>query len=382
MADNPRVRVCFISLKAYQLFNPQVKEVFGGAEVDLYLLAMELAKDKDFVVTFLTADYGQKQTETIDGVRIIKSLDFKKNALCGAVRVWRAMRQADADIYALKTVSPGVPLAALFCRLHRKIFAYRTASTQECDGTYAGRHFFLGRAFNWSLRQAGIIFAQNTADKESLQRTAGVSAVVIPNGHILPTLQQCEREMILWVGRSDKIKRPELFIDLAGKMPNGKFVMICQRATGDEKYEELLTHAGCVRNLQFIKYVPFCEIDSYFQRAKVFVNTSESEGFPNTFIQACNHAVPILSLNVNPDGFLDKYNCGQSCDGQFQKLIDSLKFMLAENRFAELGENARRYAEQNHDIKRIVEQYKKLFLQLAGENDTRCVDNLNNLLRE
>ena len=140
--------------------------------------------------------------------------------------------------------------------------------------------------------------------------------------------------------------------------------MICQRATGDEKYEELLTRAGYVKNLQFIKHVPFREIDSYFQRAKVFVNTSESEGFPNTFIEACNYAVPILSLNVNPDGFLDKYNCGQSCDGQFQKLIDSLKFMLAENKFTELGKNARRYAEQNHDIRKIAEEYKKLFAGL------------------
>lgn len=161
MADNPRVRVCFISLKAYPLFNPQVKEVFGGAEVDLYFLATELAKDKDFVVTFITADYGQRQMETIEGIRIIKSLDFKKSALCGAVRVWRAMRQADADIYILKTASPGVPLAALFCRLHSKLFAYRTAHEQECDGTYLKQHYFAGRAFRWSLRNAAKTIVQN-----------------------------------------------------------------------------------------------------------------------------------------------------------------------------------------------------------------------------
>jgi glycosyltransferase involved in cell wall biosynthesis len=358
------VRLCFIAPKAYPLFNPAVKTVLGGAEVDLYFLATELAKDKDFVVTFITADYGQEETETVEGVTIIKSLDFRKNVLTGALRVWRAMRQADADIYILKTVSPGVPLAALFCRLHGKIFAYRTASTEECDGTYASRHFFLGRAFNWSLRRAGIIFAQNTADKESLQRTVGISAVVIPNGHILPTLQQYRREIILWVGRSDKIKRPGFFMDLAEKLPDEKFVMICPRATGDEKYEELLVRAGCVKNLQFIKNVPFHEIGGYFQRAKVFVNTSESEGFPNTFIEACSYAVPILSLKVNPDGFLDKYSCGQCCEDRFEKLIDSLKFMLVENRFTELGKNARRYAEQNHDIKKIAREYKKLFVGL------------------
>ena len=62
------IRVCFIAPKAYPLFNPAVKGVLGGAEVDLYFLATELAKDKNFVVTFITADYGQEETETIEGV--------------------------------------------------------------------------------------------------------------------------------------------------------------------------------------------------------------------------------------------------------------------------------------------------------------------------
>lgn len=35
-------KVCFIAPKAYPLFNPDVKKVFGGAEVDLYFLATVL----------------------------------------------------------------------------------------------------------------------------------------------------------------------------------------------------------------------------------------------------------------------------------------------------------------------------------------------------
>jgi hypothetical protein len=42
-ADQP-IRICFIILRAYPIFNPDVKDVIGGAEVDLYLLATELAK--------------------------------------------------------------------------------------------------------------------------------------------------------------------------------------------------------------------------------------------------------------------------------------------------------------------------------------------------
>ena len=68
------IRVCFIILRAYPLFNPQTKSIIGGAEVDLYLLATELAKDKKFEVRFVVGDYGQKPTEVRENVTIIKSV--------------------------------------------------------------------------------------------------------------------------------------------------------------------------------------------------------------------------------------------------------------------------------------------------------------------
>ena len=37
------VSVCFVSPKAYPLFNPDCKGVFGGAEVDLYLELIKTA---------------------------------------------------------------------------------------------------------------------------------------------------------------------------------------------------------------------------------------------------------------------------------------------------------------------------------------------------
>jgi len=360
-----QIRVCFIMPKAYPLFNPAIKTVFGGAEVDLYMLATELAKDSGFDVSFITADYGQAAVEMIEGVKIIKSLDFKKSDLRGACDIWRAMKMADANIYVLKTVSPGVALGAVFCQMHKRIFTYRTAAAAECDGTYRRSHPLTGSAFNWSLRQARAIFAQNADDRNNLKKTIGVNAIVIPNGHIMGPLKLGAGDSILWVGRSDRVKRPELFLEIAKAMPKEKFTMICQRATGDSDYARLKSQAAGISNLEFIERVPLAEIDKYFSAAKVFVNTSDAEGFPNTFIQACKSSSAIISLNVNPDGFLDKYNCGQSCGGDLGKLIESLGHILENARFIELGQNGRKYVEQKHDIKKIVEEYKNIFRTLV-----------------
>jgi len=362
MATPPEIiKICFIAPKAYPLFSPDAKGVIGGAEVDLYFLATELAKDKDFDVSLITADYGQERCQTIQAVRIIRSLNFKKNPLIGAIKVWRAIRKAGSDIYMIKTISPGMFLLAFYCRLKGKTFLYRTSNTNSCDGTYLRQHHVQGRIYKWALRTAKHVFVQNKTDRANLERTTGVASIVIPNAHRLAELQQDNRDTILWIGRSAPIKRPMLFIDLAEKMPDEKFVMICQRATGDQKYEQLPERAKHVGNLEFIERVSFDEIHSYFQRAKIFVNTSEAEGFPNTFIQACEHATPILSLNVNPDGFLEQHHCGICCNDRFDRLVDSLNSMLADNRYVELGKNGRKYVEQNHDIKRIAEEYKKLF---------------------
>ena len=361
-------RVCFISPKAYPLFNPDVKKIFGGAEVDLYFLATELAKDESFSVSFITADYGQENVETINNVRIIKSVDFNKNPLSGAASVWRALHVADAQIYFHEAPSWGTFLIALFCKLNKKVFIYRTASRRESDGTYSRQNLFAGRAFRWSLRSAAQVIVQNQADKENLTRTTGISSIVIPNAHHLPPSSEAERDTILWVGRSVEVKRPELFIKLARNIPDEKFTMICQEATGDKNYPALLAEAEKVENLRFIEEVPFAEITGYFQRAKVFVNTSDSEGFPNTFIHACNCAVPILSLNVNPDGFINTYNCGICCNGDWHKMVDSLKVMLQEDRRVEMGSNGKKYVSEHHDVTRIIKQYKELFKQLVNRS--------------
>jgi len=213
----------------------------------------------------------------------------------------------------------------------------------------------------WSLKQARRVFVQKTDDISNLKRTAGVNAIAIPNGHRITDLQNSTRDFILWVGRSVEFKQPRLFIRLAREISSERFVMICQQTKGDLHYDELVRLAGSVSNLKFIEYVPFHEIGRYFQQAKILVNTSSAEGFPNTFIQAGKCGTSILSLKVNPDGFLDRFNCGLCANGDWDKFVDSLKSMVSENQYIEMGKNARKYVEDNHDITKIIEQYKKHF---------------------
>jgi glycosyltransferase involved in cell wall biosynthesis len=357
-----KIKVCFVSPKVYPLFNETIEAAFGGAEVDLYYLGTELAKDSNFDVNYITADYGQPAIERYKNVTLIKSLSFEQNPLIGALKIWHAMRKADADVYMMKSISPGLFLVSFFCRLFRRDFFYRTAHATHCDGSYQKRKPISGYLFVRTLKKTNVIFTQNHADADNLRRLYQIDSITIPNAHQLNAIDKTERHTILWVGRSADFKHPNRFLGLAKEFPQEKFIMICQRATRDTQYEVLKTDARSIENLTFIERVPFHEIDGYFAQAKVFVNTSDSEGFPNTFIQACKAGTAILSYTVNPDDFLGKHQCGICCNGNISTLKNKLNEMLKENRYQHFGKNGSEYVKDQHDISKIIEQYKNIFV--------------------
>jgi glycosyltransferase involved in cell wall biosynthesis len=365
------VKVCFVSPKSYPLFNDAIGSIFGGAEVDTYLLATELARDGQFAVSVIVADYGQPSEETRDGVRIIKGVDFHKGHLSNARRLWSAMNSSSAEVFFLESASPGVPFVNLYCRLKGRKLVYRVASRLESDGTYLKKHPILGRLFLSALKHASHVIAQNESDRENLAVLAGIKAEVIPNGQRIPPLVPKQKSgPILWVGRSDPVKRADLFLDLARRLPAESFVMVCQRATGDNRYDELKRAALAIPNLTFIERVPFGQIDTYFQRARLFVNTSDSEGFPNAFIEACKNSTAIVSLNVDPDGFLARHGCGVGCQGDFERFVSSLTEILVGGRYVDLGGRGRRYSEERHDIARVIKRYKEIFSE-SGNTRSR-----------
>lgn len=356
-----RIKVCFVCPKAYPLFNPEIKELFGGAELDLYTLACELAKDAGYDVSCVVADYGQDIVESVNGVTIYKGVDLRRNPLVGARQLWRAMRRAACDIYVQETSGWGSFLVALFCHWHRRRFVYRTASERECNGVFLAQKRLAGKAFVWALKHAAHVVVQNDKDREALAETTGTQAVVIRNAQHLPASQPSRPQHVLWVGRSVAVKQPYLFLKLADECQDMKFVMICQRATGDDRYDDLVSQARQRENLAFIPRVPSGEIDRYYQSACVLVNTSASEGFPNTFIEACKWSVPILSLNVNPDGFLHEFACGWCADNDWSEFVAKLRVLAEPHRQREYGAKARAYVEQYHDIRHVVNDYKTLF---------------------
>jgi glycosyltransferase involved in cell wall biosynthesis len=89
--------------------------------------------------------------------------------------------------------------------------------------------------------------------------------------------------------------------------------------------------------------VHYRESGGLFDRAKVFLNTSSIEGFPNTFLQAWIRGVPVVTF-FDPDGLVQRVPLGrvaQSLDDMREAIRGLLEIDVDRQL---LGRRAREFA--------------------------------------
>lgn len=353
-------KICFIHSYGAEAFRG---ESVGGTELQLYNISTALAGDYD--VTFLTRAEG-----TVEGVKLLPGLGSVgswSEKIRSGLRLLRYMRKVDADVYfsSADTMIPG--LVSVYCRLTGKKHIQRTVHQRELDLTLFEKSLSRGLGNNIGLRLADTVLVQSREHGRMLSSWTDSRWRVLKNSFPLGDRTSTGGDYVLWVGRRVEWKRPGLALDLAEKFPDHEFVMISPRTGGTEAlFDRVEQRANEIDNLELIERVPRDEIQDYFDGAKLFLNTSEKEGFPNTFVEAGIGSTPILSYTVDPDGFIEAYDCGYSCNGDEELLANRLEQMLEEGGLDEKGENTRRYVEENHDIEKNIEIVKEEIERLAG----------------
>ncbi len=361
------MKICFIDWFAYGLFNPKSRIVFGGAQIQLFLIAQELAKKKKFKVSFLTDNQKTTRQDLLGKIRIYQFVRSPKTeGILGRLTVgnWNflirlliQLRKIDAQVYFQRAASAETGLIAMICKILSRRFIYMVAHEQDVNGSFIRQNGWRGQLFFLGLKLADKIICQTNEQQKFLNSSLKIKSVVVDSGYPLKAkAKRVKKDSILWVARAEEWKGPEMYIRLAKKFPREKFTMICPPAENNPEYFELIkSKANTVSNLKFIKQVPFSQIDAYFCQAKVFVSTSLSEGFPNTFLQSGNNLTPIISFRINPDRIIDRYNLGFCAGGNEKQMEKLLRQVLKNNRLRqEMGLNAFNYVRQCHDIRQTT----------------------------
>lgn len=257
-------------------------------------------------------------------------------------------------------------LLAAFCRRHHRKFVFAAASDTDFDLKRAFIPTWRDRLlYRYGLRRADAIITQTESQRALVRQNFGLEAQLIPNCWAEePTAPKplAEPDGVLWVSTVRTWKRPGLFLDLAERLPEVRFVMVGGPAFGEaDLYEHIEQRARSIPNLSFVGFVPFGEVGRYFDRAALVVNTSEpKEGFPNTFLQAWCRGLPVVSC-FDPDGIIQRQQLGLTVNNLDTMRHGVLKLLHDPDLYGQLQRNVLQYFQANHRLERLGPRYEALF---------------------
>ena len=369
--------ICFLALTAYPvLAGLRDSQELGGAQVQQAMLARALVK-AGIDVSMICMDYGQPAYETIDGIRVIRS--YAPTAGVRGLRtlhprltsVWRALSLANADVVYQRCAGVNTAIAVAWAKRHRRASIYAVASDLDLqEGVPIVPGARDKRVFTWGLRGADAVVLQNPRQQELLQEVHGRLGQLIPSCYAADgsRVAAAANDEVLWVGMLRPVKRPDRFLALARALPHRRFRMIggpCGDSPETQQYFDAIARdAESIPNLEFMGFVPFRDVDPWFARAAVFVNTSEHEGFPNTFLQAWSRGLPTVALfdTGSRQNGQAPYRLVQT-DAQLPQAVEQLLTDAAI--WQQASDLCHAYFEAHHAPAGAASAYRQLMLRLV-----------------
>lgn len=369
-------KICILAEDAYALITDK-RNYFGGAEVQMSLLAKELTK-RLYDVSFITFEKTSKFYEVSEGVKVYNAFYNRFGGYSyilpqNIYKLIKILHKIDADIYIKKGHTPLTGVVSFLAKLQKKKFFFITSSEKDIDKYLDISSFFnlTNIFFRFGVKYCTRVVCQTNHQKHLLQQNIGKNGVVIKSLYSPLKIEDINRDpqslKILWVGRLTKEKRPELFLNLAKKMPDYKFRIIITSSKSNQKYyNKIKKTVEKIDNLDFIENVPNKEINRYYRESSMLVSTSISEGFPNTFLEAWGNAIPVVSLGFDPDEIICKYELGfhsMTFDDLVKHTSQLLKNETLRNN---IGIKARNYVFSEHNVNKIINEYERLWTEELG----------------
>ena len=365
--DHPHV--CFVAPNAFPLLSGQGNEEFiGGAELQQVLIAKELAR-RGYRVSMVCLDFGQDDGVVVDGVTVRRAFDLKAGYPVlrfiwpRLVKVWVALKRADADIYYQRAASVWTGVMAAFCKWYGKRSIFAAAGNPDLEPVTPRIRYARDRwIFKYGLKHVDRVLVQNPEQAGMCRQHHGIEPTLVPNLYLPPAERQpSDRRRILWVSTIRQIKRPQLLLELARRLPGLDFRMIGGPGRNEAAlFEAIRQRASALANLEFLGFVPYSRIEAQFDDAALLVNTSESEGFPNAFLQAWARGIPTVSF-VDAGARLDGMPIGFRASS-FDEMQSSVAALMSDVQAREReGVRCRAYVMRNHAPGAVLEFYDRLF---------------------
>lgn len=379
------MNLCIVSHYGYGALTGGANGHVGGVERQTSLMAKWFAA-RGHRVSFLTWDEGQPADCIVDGVRVIKMCRRSKGVR--GVRFFyprwtslnKALEKADAEIYYQNCGEYVTGQVALWCRRNKRLFAYSTANDTDCTPELPAMHTIREKIlYKYGLRHADEIITQTKKQQQMLINGFNLSSTVLPMPcpgpdtiHEQPIFTKSNPLRIGWAARISKEKRLELLVDVARKLPEVVFE-IGGATTGeadDDYASPILATAAALPNVVLHGRIAREDMPNFYRKINLFCCTSAYEGFPNTFLEAWSHGLPIIST-FDPDYLLSEHEIGKVAI-DVDSLVEGVRYFIKNPEELKLASmRARLYYQQNHRVDEVMARFLQLFEEaLKKTNET------------
>src|SRR5262245_16458280 len=306
-------KICIVGLDAYGLLSGEGDLRYIGGESVQHVLLARAWRDLGHEVSIIVFDDGQGPRREVDGITVIAA--HRRHAGLPGLRFFHpraskllsALMAADADVYYQSPAGAFTGLTAWYCRMTGRRFIFRVASDSDCDAEHGRIRLWRDRRlYDYGLKRADLVAAQTDVQRKMLHDNHGLDSSVI-NMLVEPPHRNGDAEKdidVLWLSNLRALKRPEMVLELARQLPDVKFTLAggpMPHPGGSTYYDDVKAAAARLPNVSMPGAVRYTDTGAWFDRARIFLNTSSIEGFPNTFLQAWIRAVPVVSF-VDPAG--------------------------------------------------------------------------------
>jgi glycosyltransferase involved in cell wall biosynthesis len=366
------MKICLVGLDNLPVLAPEYRRhSIGGESVQQTLLGRSLAR-RGHDVSMVVADYGQVDGAQWEAIRVFKA--YRPGAGVPVLRfvhprwtgMWSALVRADADVYYTSCAGMQVGLIALFCRRHRRRLVFRAASDTDCDRSRLLVRFARDRwLYGYGLRQAHAILVQSAWQAETLAHSYGLSSRVAGMLVEKPGPVAARDIDALWVSNIRRLKRPDRILELADRLPNVKIHIVGGPLPGEEAlFLDVKRAAATKNNVSFHGRLSYWDASDLYGRAKLLVNTSDIEGFPNSYLQAWIRGVPVATL-IDPDGVIEREGLGVAAKSPDQ-IPDAITHLLGDrDAWNAASDRCRAFMAREYGEDKILAAYLDTFGQVT-----------------
>lgn len=247
-------------------------------------------------------------------------------------------------------------------------FVHRLASDMDVDDRiYTLISKFEARMYRLGVKMADHISCQNEYQYNAMKQKYPNKNIFISHNPfgVKGPLKRTEREYIAWIGNFRHAKNLPALAEIVSKLPQYKFKIAGGNfEKTDADAEKGLKIIKKLPNVELVGYISNSDIPDFLNKAYMLLNTSRTEGFSNTFLEAWSVGTPVISTeNVNPDNLIRKYNLGAVAEN-YEKLPQLIDDFIESEKYTDLSENCYKYVLEYHDPEKLA---KEMLIKIKRE---------------